>query len=322
MSDRDHAIATFLAQTGHDGWQQQPVAADASGRRYLRLADGAESLILMDAPPEAGENVTPFVEIAMFLADEGLHSPAILAQDRQAGLLLLSDLGPNSVAQWLDRHPGDALQLYRASVDVLVHLATVTPPKLAQLTPAVAGEMVAITGTHYAQRPVPDLVAAVTRAMAELAPTPDRLALRDYHAENLIWRPERDGLARVGLLDFQDAFVAPLGYDLASLLRDARRDVAGDVCSAMVADFMAATGAGADFPAQLACLGAQRNLRILGVFARLATEKGKTRYIPMIPRVWAQLQKDLAHPALADLRAVVADLLPPPDAALLARLRR
>jgi Predicted phosphotransferase related to Ser/Thr protein kinases len=153
-------------------------------------------------------------------------------------------------------------------------------------------------------------------------PTPDTLALRDYHAENLIWRPDLDGLARVGLLDFQDAFVAPLGYDLASLLRDARRDVPDDICAAMVAHFMAATGAGAEFPAQLACLGAQRNLRILGVFARLATEMGKTRYIPMIPRVWAQLQKDLAHPALSDLRDVVADLLPPPDAALLARLQR
>ena len=158
--------------------------------------------------------------------------------------------------------------------------------------------------------------------MQALTPQPDTLALRDYHAENLIWRPELVGLARVGLLDFQDAFVAPLGYDLASLLRDARRDVPDDICAAMVAHFMAETGAGADFPAQLACLGAQRNLRILGVFARLAVEMGKTRYIPMIPRVWAQLQKDLAHPALSDLRAAVSDILPAPDAALLARLQR
>jgi hypothetical protein len=321
MSDREHAIAAFLARTGHDSWTQQPIAADASGRRYLRLTDGASSVILMDAAPETGENVTPFVEIAGFLTDAELHPPAILVQDRPIGLLLLSDLGRDSVAQWLDRHPSDAIPLYRAGVDVLVHLATVAPPNLAQLTPAVAGEMVAITGSHYARHPVPDLVAAVTRAMEALAPNPDTLALRDYHAENLIWRPEREGLARVGLLDFQDAFVAPLGYDLASLLRDARRDVPDDICAAMVAHFREATGAGADFTAQLACLGAQRNLRILGVFARLAAEMGKTRYIPMIPRVWAQLHKDLAHPALDDLRAVVTDLLPPPNTALLARLQ-
>ncbi|MDA0721409.1 MAG: phosphotransferase [Proteobacteria bacterium] len=322
MSDRDLAITGFLSRTAHERWTRQIIAADASSRRYLRLTDGTKTVILMDAPPETGENIVPFVEIANCLARAGLHPPAILAQDRQAGLLLLSDLGRDSVTKWLDQHPTEALPVYRASTDVLIHLAKLPPPALTRLTPQVAGEMVAITGTHYAQRPLPDLVAAVTRAMQALAPTPDTLALRDYHAENLIWRPDLDGLARVGLLDFQDAFVAPLGYDLASLLHDARRDVPDDICAAMVAHFMAATGAGAEFPAQLACLGAQRNLRILGVFARLATEMGKTRYIPMIPRVWAQLQKDLAHPALSDLRDVVADLLPPPDAALLARLQR
>lgn len=322
MSDRDLAITGFLSRTAHERWTRQIIAADASSRRYLRLTAGTKTVILMDAPPETGENIAPFVEIANCLARAGLHPPAILAQDRQAGLLLLSDLGRDSVAKWLDQHPTEALPVYRASTDVLIHLVKLPPPALTRLTPQVAGEMVAITGTHYAQRPLPDLVAAVTRAMQALAPTPDTLALRDYHAENLVWRPDLDGLARVGLLDFQDAFVAPLGYDLASLLRDARRDVPDDICAAMVAHFMAATGAGAEFPAQLACLGAQRNLRILGVFARLATEMGKTRYIPMIPRVWAQLQKDLAHPALSDLRDVVADLLPPPDAAVLARLQR
>lgn len=322
MSDRDLAITGFLSRTAHERWTRQIIAADASSRRYLRLTAGTKTVILMDAPPETGENIAPFVEIAHCLARAGLHPPAILAQDRQAGLLLLSDLGRDSVAKWLDQHPTEALPVYRASTDVLIHLVKLPLPALTRLTPQVAGEMVAITGTHYAQRPLPDLVAAVTRAMVALAPTPDTLALRDYHAENLIWRPDLDGLARVGLLDFQDAFVAPLGYDLASLLRDARRDVPDDICAAMVAHFMAATGAGAEFPAQLACLGAQRNLRILGVFARLATEMGKTRYIPMIPRVWAQLQKDLAHPALSDLRDVVADLLPPPDAAVLARLQR
>ena len=322
MSDRDLAITGFLSRTGHERWTRQVIAADASSRRYLRLTDGTKTVILMDAPPETGENIAPFIDIAHCLVSAGLHPPAILAQDSQAGLLLLSDLGRDSVAQWLDQHPTEALPVYRASTDVLIHLAKLPPPALTRLTPKVAGEMVAITGTHYAQRPLPDLVAAVTQTMQALTPQPDTLALRDYHAENLIWRPELVGLARVGLLDFQDAFVAPLGYDLASLLRDARRDVPDDICAAMVAHFMAETGAGADFPAQLACLGAQRNLRILGVFARLAVEMGKTRYIPMIPRVWAQLQKDLAHPALSDLRAAVSDILPAPDAALLARLQR
>lgn len=319
MSDRSAAIAAFLARTGHAGWLQQAIAADASRRRYLRLSRGGESVILMDAPPASGEDIRPFVAMARLLQAAGLSAPAILAEDATEGLLLLEDLGPCDVARWVDLHPAETAQVYRASVDVLVHLAGIRAPDLPRLTPAVAGDMVAITGEFYADRPVPALVGAVTATMARLAPDPDRLALRDYHAENLIWRPGQAGLARVGLLDFQDAFVAPSGYDLASLLRDARRDVPDDICAAMTAHFAARTQAGPDFPARLACLGAQRNLRILGVFARLARQMGKTRYLPMIPRVWAQLQKDLAHPALADLRAVVHDLLPAPGAAVMAR---
>ncbi|MBQ2262009.1 MAG: phosphotransferase [Loktanella sp.] len=321
MSDRDTAITAFLAQTGHAGWARQVIAADASSRRYLRLTRGTKSIILMDAPPATGEDIRPFIRIANVLVSAGLHPPAILAKDVTQGLLLLSDLGSQDVAKRVEHHPTEVTQVYRASVDVLIHLTKVAPPDLPRLTPTVAGEMLAFTGEHYAQRPVPDLIAAMTRAMAQLAPNPNILALRDYHAENLIWRPDQDGLARIGVLDFQDAFIAPLGYDLASLLRDARRDVPDDICTAMTEYFSTATGAGPDFPAQLACLGAQRNLRILGVFARLARQMDKTRYIPMIPRVWSQLQKDLAHPALTDLRAVVADLLPAPDAALLTRLQ-
>lgn len=321
MSERDRIVEDFLQLTGHQHWQQQVIAADASNRRYLRLCTDGETTILMDAPPESGETVAPFVQIAQLLQQVGLQPPSIIAQNNALGLLLLSDLGTWDVARWLAQYPTDAPRLYRASVDVLVHLTKVPPPDLTRLTPTLAGEMVAITGEHYAQRAVPELVVAVTRAMDALAPDPDTLALRDYHAENLIWRAGETGLARIGLLDFQDAFIAPLGYDLASLLRDVRRDVPDDLCAAMTARFAAATGAGPGFAAQLACLGAQRNLRILGVFARLARQAGKTRYIAMIPRVWDQLQKDLAHPALADLRAVVDDLLPAPDTTLLARLQ-
>lgn len=321
MSDRAAQISAFLARSGHADWAQHPIAADASNRRYLRLKQGAQSCILMDAPPTTGEDLAPFVTMAAWLRAAGLTAPEPLAINDGAGLLLLTDLGRIDLAGALDAAPDQALALYQASTDVLVHLAQIAPPRdLPRLTPALAGEMVAITGTHYAGCALPALSAAMTAAMAAHAPRADHLALRDYHAENLIWRADRTGLDRIGLLDFQDAFVAPLGYDLASLLRDVRRDVPAQICTAMTAHFAAATGAGADFSAQLACLGAQRNLRILGVFARLAQVAGKTRYLAMLPRVWDQLQTDLRHPALADLRAVVDAALPPPSAAHLARL--
>jgi N-acetylmuramate 1-kinase len=322
MSDRTAQINAFLAQTGHQDWARQLIAADASQRRYLRLTNGAQSVIVMDAPPASGEQLDPFIKIATVLTQAGLTAPHILAQDRAQGLLLLSDLGRTDLARALDDQPDQREMLYAASIDALVHVSRIAPPNdLARLTPELAGQMVAITGEFYAQTPIPDLTAAMTATMAAYAAEPDTLALRDFHAENLIWRPDQTGLDRIGLLDFQDAFVAPLGYDLASLLRDARRHVPHDICTAMIARFSAATDARPDFDAQLACLGAQRNLRILGVFARLAMISGKTRYLAMLPRVWDHLQTDLRHPALASLRQAVADCLRAPDDQLLRRLQ-
>jgi aminoglycoside/choline kinase family phosphotransferase len=162
-------------------------------------------------------------------------------------------------------------------------------------------------------------------AAAAFAPTLDgaRVAvLRDYHAENLIWLPGRAGHARVGLLDYQDMLVGHPAYDLVSLLADARRDVAPELRAAMLARYLERT---ADDPSafRLAAdtLSAQRNLKILGLFTRLARRDGKPRYLAHLPRVWAHLTRDLGHPALAPLRTWVARHVPPPEAPALDRVR-
>ena len=299
-----------------------PLAGDASGRRYARLTRNGDSVILMDAPPANGEDTRPFAAIATWLRSVGLCAPDILAHDPDLGIMVLSDLGTDDFAGWLRRQPDDAAKLYAAAVDVLVHLRGQTAEMpLTRMTPQVAADMVAITGEFYAGADVANLMAEVADHFDAHAPTPDTLALRDYHAENLIWRPHETGLARVGLLDFQDAFLAPAGYDLASLLRDVRRDVDRGLAAQMVDYYIEKSGVGAAFRTQLACLGAQRNLRILGVFARLARTRGKPQYIDMIPNVWDNLMRDLDHPALARLRAATLDCLPAPDADLLQRLR-
>jgi hypothetical protein len=176
----------------------------------------------------------------------------------------------------------------------------------------------AATGT----RPDPaGFLSVMTKAMVAHADGPRVLILRDFHAENLLWLPGRDGLARVGLLDFQLGQLGQPGYDLVSLLQDARRDVAPETEAAMTARFAAATGQRAEtFAAQYAVLGAQRALRILGVFTRLCLVAGKPGYLRLLPRVWAQLQRNLAHPALADLRPVCDAHLPPPTADILQRI--
>jgi aminoglycoside/choline kinase family phosphotransferase len=165
-------------------------------------------------------------------------------------------------------------------------------------------------------------VTTLKAALRAHADGPRVLVLRDFHAENLLWLPGRAGLARVGLLDFQLGQLGQPGYDLVSLLQDARRDVAAETEAAMIARFVTATGVmPAAFAAHYAVLGAQRALRILGIFARLCLVAGKPGYVALIPRVWGQLQRNLAHPALADLRAVCDDLLPEPTPDILNRIR-
>ncbi|WP_386679336.1 aminoglycoside phosphotransferase family protein [Loktanella sp. R86503] len=312
MSELLARAAAFVAGTPWQDWTLKPLAGDASNRRYLRLTgpDG-DSVILMDADPAKGEAVAPFVAIAEWLCANGLTAPRILRRDTLRGLLLIDDLGPQTIAEAANAVAED--QLYDAAVDVLIALdGKAPPPDLAQMTPDVGADMVAITAqTYYACDAAP-LVNAVHVALRANAPDANAMALRDYHAENLIWRSERMGLDRVGLLDFQDAFIAPRGYDLASLLRDIRRPVPPAQVTRQLARFSAATNTEpALFAAQVATLGAQRNLRILGVFARLVAN-GKTRYAAFLPSVWDALMCDLQHPALHDLQKVVVATLPPP----------
>jgi aminoglycoside/choline kinase family phosphotransferase len=159
-------------------------------------------------------------------------------------------------------------------------------------------------------------------ALQAHADGPRVLILRDYHAENLLWLPDRIGVARVGLLDFQLAQMGQPGYDLVSLCQDARRDAGLGVAAAAVRHYLDLTGQGAaTLDAGLAVLGAQRALRILGIFARLCLLGGKPGYVALIPRVWGQLQQNLSHPALAGLAPICHRLLPEPTPERLERIR-
>ena len=127
---------------------------------------------------------------------------------------------------------------------------------------------------------------------------------RDYHAQNLLWLPERGGLARVGLIDFQDAVAGTRSYDLVSLVEDARRDVPPAIAQAATRRYLDVTGLDEDaYRAQMAVMAAQRNAKIAGIFARLDKRDGKPRYLGYLPRVWGYLNKDLDHPALAGLKS-------------------
>lgn len=327
MSERARLVGDILAASPFADWTRSPMSGDASARRYERLTgpQGA-SAVLMDAAPDNGDEIRRFIAIARHLDATGLRAPEIYLADPDNGILIIGDLGPLQFAQWLDRHPGDDTMLYAAAVDVLgVVQAHAAPGGLTALDPHTAAEMIAPLFQWYAPAISGTLADEVRTALQEAlglhAPDADRLALRDFHAENLIWRSTKAGTDRVGLLDFQDAVLAPAEYDLVSLLRDARRDVPAALRSAMIDRFASVTGREPDAcRAAFACLGVQRNLRILGIFARLSLRDGKARYLGLLPRVFAHVIEDLDHPALRQMRPLILRAVPPPDAAHLKRL--
>ena len=277
----------------------------------------------MDAPPSKGEDIRPFVRIAKHLKDVGLSAPDIVAQDDANGFLILEDLGDDLFARLVDSHPEMEVELYTAATDLLVDLHCHKPPAdLAAYDAPKAAELAALAIDWYAfgvsaikdDQARDRLTAEMAGLITAHAPQCDVLVQRDYHSENLLWLANRTSHRRVGLLDFQDALAGHRSYDLVSLLQDARRDVSPEIETRMVDRYVASTGQNADqFKLAYAVWGAQRNLRILGVFARLCMRDGKPGYIPYIPRVWNLLRRDLAHPGLENLNRLVSDALPEPS---------
>lgn len=338
MTFRDDVIAAFL---GAEGWGDAtiaPLAGDASNRRYLRLARNGVTAVLMDAPPERGEDVGPFLAVTEWLRGRGLSAPRPLAADPGTGLLLLEDLGDDLFVRHVARQPGDELDLYAAAVDLLAGLATSPPPARIGSGPAAIElqpydatvldrEAGLFTGwwlpavTAVSPAMAADYARLIAEATVPVAAAREVLVARDYHAENLVWLPGRTGTARVGLLDYQDALAGHPAYDLVSLLQDARRDTAAELQAAMVVRYLASRPEldAEAFRAAYAVLGAQRNLKIIGIFARLARRDGKPRYLSLIPRVWRHLQHDLAHPSLAPLAAWLARHAPTPEPSILTR---
>ncbi|MEM0944032.1 MAG: phosphotransferase, partial [Pseudomonadota bacterium] len=307
-------------------------AGDASNRRYLRLPPAQ---VVMDAPPDRGEDVAPFLAVTDWLRDRGFAAPEIYAADPARGFLVLEDLGDDLFARVVAANPAAETELYGAAINLLAALHTHPAPAtmgehpLQPYDAAVLLREARLALEWYAPGVGAPLgaedLAAFDRLIAEtcapIANARDIIVLRDYHAENLLWLPAREGVAQVGLLDYQDALAGHRAYDLVSLLEDARRATSPALQEAMIARYLAASGvAESPFRAAYAILGAQRNLKIIGIFARLCLRDGKDRYPALIPRVWGHLMGDLAHPALAGLRAFVECHLPEPTPERMTRL--
>jgi tRNA threonylcarbamoyl adenosine modification protein YjeE len=343
--DRLAAMRGFLDGARWGGARVRHLKGDASTRRYARLSLPGRTMLLMDAPRQPdgppirdgrpysriahlAEDVVPYAAVSAGLRGRGLSAPRIDAQDLARGLLLIEDLGDRVFSEEI-RCGADQAELWRAAVDALLALRSrPLPPKLpvgdgtSYVLPAYDRDALGIETELLIDWYLPALNGAPATAsarsqfnalwsqvLASLLRLPQVPVLRDYHSPNLIWLPERQGVARVGIIDFQDAVVGHAAYDLVSLLQDARVDVPAELEAELCAHYMAA--AKAEDPAfdenafefAYSALGAQRNTKILGIFTRLARRDGKPAYLQHMPRIWRYLERNLAHAALHPLTA-------------------
>ncbi|MBT8153620.1 phosphotransferase [Epibacterium ulvae] len=331
MTDRVALKRSFLDATPWSAAKVVSMTGDASNRRYDRLYLGGDTAILMDAAPERGENVRPFIRIGEHLRTQGFSAPEILARDVENGFLLLEDLGDDRFKEVLEDAPHREKELYRDATDALIalhqcpllpDLPAYGPQKMVEVCePVFTSYCLHLTGdvsTEHQTR----FNTALFELLTQCTGGPEVLVERDFHAENLLWLPNRDGVARVGMLDYQDAASGHPSYDLVSMLQDARRDVSEEVETAMIAHYIDKTSVDPTaFTTAYWALGLQRNLRIVGVFARLATQMGKPHYVDFIPRVWAHIERALLRPELAKIEPIIRETVPTPTTENLRKLK-
>ena len=325
MTERSRLIDGFLARAGWGG-RRAPLAGDASFRRYERVTHNGRSAMLMDAPPPR-EDVRPFIAICRHLRRLGFSAPDILADDVEAGLLLLEDLGDATFTRLLARQT-DERALYALATDVLIALhrrpaAEAVPDGLPPYDDGRFQDEAALLAEWFMPAafgaPTPAATADEWRYLWRLAlrharAVPETLVLRDFHVDNLIRIAGREGIAACGLLDFQDAVKGPIAYDLVSLVEDARRDIAADLAEAVCRRYLAAFPQldAAAFRRAMAVLGAQRHAKVIGIFTRLCVRDGKRQYLAHIPRVWRLLEAACARePVLAPVAAWLGAHVPP-----------
>jgi tRNA threonylcarbamoyl adenosine modification protein YjeE len=346
------ALRQFLDGAGYAEAKRLRMPGDASTRSYARLNRDDSVVILMNFPQRAdgpavydgksysaavhlAEDVKPWVAIANGLRERGFSAPAIHHADIDTGFLITEDFGNAGMVE--GDPPAPIAERYELATDLLAALHRETLPEILPVAPQIiyaiptfdtdallveAGLMLEWYMPDRGAEPSNNLRAEFVMMWRDLldkpAATTRTWALRDFHSPNLIWLDQRPDLAKVGIIDFQDAVLGPAAYDLVSLLQDARIDVPEQLELALLTRYIKARRASdhsfdpAGFAELYAIMSAQRNTRLLGTFARLNRRDGKPQYLRHQPRIWTYLNRSLAHPLLARAREWYLANVPPP----------
>ncbi len=347
---RARNIQALLDRSGWGSAERAFMLGDASVRAYERLTnpDGAKAILMIspprpDGPPvrngkpysaiaRLAEDIRPFIAVDEALRAQKLSAPAIYAYDAQAGLAVLEDFGAEPVVD----NDGPMPERYAEATAVLASLHARSLPSELPLKREEAYRVppydidalmieIELVVEWYAPHVARVQLSSSARAafinlwrplLQQICAGPTTWALRDYHSPNLIWLPEREGLRRVGVIDFQDCVLGHPAYDVVSLLQDARVTVSDELELKLLSHYARLRRAQTpdfnmmDFARAYAVMGAQRATKILGIFARLDRRDGKPQYLAHLPRVERYLTKDLNHPELAPLRAWYETHLP------------
>ena len=348
--ERMKDLRAFLEEHGFGAAERRRMVGDASTRIFERLTHDGSTNVLMNAPrrPDGppvrhgkpysavahlAEDIVPYVAVASGLRDRNLSAPEILHADLERGLIIMEDLGSELIVA--GDPPAPIAARYETAVDLLVSLHRRKLPERLPVAPhrdyrlphydmeafLIEAELLldwylARAGAPASEAMREEFVALWSEALEPAVNTPATWVLRDYHSPNLLWLADREDVARIGILDFQDALIGPAAYDVASLLQDARVDVSEQLELALLSRYARARlydqrFDAADFARFYATLAAQRVTKILGIFARLDRRDGKPQYLRHIPRLLGYLQRSLAHPALAPLAEWYAANVPP-----------
>ncbi len=351
--ERIARIRAFLDESGFGEAHRLRMQGDASTQIFERLTLDDRSFVLMNAPrrPDGppvrdgkpysaiahlAEDVVPYIAVAAGVRELGLSAPAILHADLDHGLIVMEDFGNERIVD--GDPPAPIEERYAIAVDLLAALHRRELPGMLPVTseldyrlPAYDMEAFLIeaellldwyliaAGAPAATAARAAFIRLWREALLPAIAAPPTWVLRDYHSPNLLWLAQQDEIARIGLLDFQDALIGPAAYDVASLLQDARVDIPEAMEMALLGRYVRSRLGDdrefdtAGFTRVYATLAAQRATKILGIFARLHRRDGKPQYLRHMPRLWGYLQRSLAHPALTALKIWYATNVPVPD---------
>jgi len=302
----------FLNKKNLDSYDISPIAGDASDRKYYRLKHGRYSLVLMDSSGTP-ETMSSFLSVREYLSDNKFSVPQVLHVDLNEGYMVLEDFGDNTLDKYLVQNPKDSEHIYSLAINLVASMSTLEDPPFPEFDEHFfLYELSKFTNWYmpFIGKPLEDedLVefnASWSQSLNYLSIYDKKKVFvhKDLHCGNLFWLPEKQGVRKLGVIDFQSAKSGSGVYDIISLLYDCRLPLPQDLRDSLLNKYLSSTGWDIRNAKNICDIFiAQRNIKILGNFTHIYQQKGNAIYLRFLPNVWKFIEESLNNPILEDLK--------------------